>query len=213
MRDIPGLEWEAPVVIDRTKLPGHDKEPVIRRFEFDDDTHESLAWGWVPLDGPDGAPGGMRAARTPAGEHLWAEDLPALSTEQLVQRVWEALELPDTAFGYHMILQGAYQELWARRRREPMTLNACEHLAWVDLRLVRAHPPAAGVVGPGDCPVMVVGFQMLIGVYRREGFLNEALEVARLAAETGQHSGAKAVADLEARLAAVLDEDGAGKAR
>jgi hypothetical protein len=111
-----------------------------------------------------------------------------------------------------MILQGAYQELWARRRREPMTLNACENLAWIDLELVRVHPPAARV-SPDERPVRVVGFQMLIGAYRREGFLNEALEVARLAAETGQYPGAESVADLEARLAAVLDEDGSWKAR
>jgi len=67
--------------------------------------------------------------------------------EELVVRVWEALELPGSAMDYHFILQNAVDRLWSTRNADPRALEMLEVFALLDLELMEAAPQAVSFDG------------------------------------------------------------------
>ena len=206
MGDIPGIGYDPPVPVDRSKLQGHDVVARVARYEFDGRINESLRWG--PADAPDEDFGaGASPAHAVAFGGLDAE----LATSTLLKRLWEGLELPGQPSDYHFAVQGVAQALTSRRAREPEVLQWVEYLCLLDIRLVQACPEAvtSASVDADQGARQFFGiptFQSLIDLYTREGFLTEALNVARIAKRFEQDRAP--VAELEERLAALRAEDG-----
>lgn len=206
MGDIPGLDYEPPVPVDRTKLPNHAAVPEVHRYEFDGRIHESLSWEYME-DGEE-----VSTSASPAhGVAFSGSDDRELATKTVLTRLWEGLELPGEPSDYHFAIQGAAGTLWSRRKSEPDVLEWFEHLNWLDLRLIQAAPDAVrdeyAAAQPGRSEFYsVAAFSNLINLYSREGFLQEALVVAQLAEQLGQRE--HAAAELHERLAALQAEDG-----
>ncbi len=201
--DIPGIDYEPLVAVDRTKLPRHNAEPQLERDEWDGTVRESLYW-----EDDDGESG---TSASPAHDVAFGGLGAELSTRTLVKRLSEGLELPGEPSDYHFAIQGAAETLWARRRRESEVIGWYERLNWLDIRLLRSFPDAVrdeyADMHPGRSQFFsVAAFKNLADLYSREGFLQEALDAARLGEQFEQ--GQEAVAKLEERLAALRAEDG-----
>ena len=72
--------------------------------------------------------------------------------------------------------------LWSRRRDEPEVRAAIEELAWLNIRLIQAHPAAVtheGVDGPRFYGITTFG--RLVYLYEREGAWRDALAVSDIA--------------------------------
>lgn len=119
--------------------------------------------------------------------------------------MYEAIELPGQASDYHFAIQGCLQTLWRRRAEAPALLDQFEQLCWLDIRLIEARP---GIIRfERDREVQfarVLGVEYLARLYERNGYLKEALEVARRLSRLGQ--GSSDIDDLRARLALVESE-------
>lgn len=207
MGDIPGLDYTPPVEVDRTSLPRHDAVPELHRFEFDGRVHESLHWEYTEIEDGEEVSTSASPAHTVAFGGLDA----AQGTRLLLTRLWQGLELPGEASDYHFAIQQVVGFLWSRRIPEPEVLGWVEYLNWLDIELIRAYPNAVrdeyADHHPGRSPFYSVSaFGSLIGMYSREGFLAEALGVARIAEEFDQ--GEPLRAELEERLALLRAEDG-----
>jgi hypothetical protein len=208
--DVPGLDYSPPVVIDREALPRHDAEPKNR-----DDLPISgyLSWGtvWEPMppeEREDEEDEWSRDLQAPVTDYLRAfvpEDA-VRATPDLIQRLWEGLELPGRPYDYHAVIERVRETLFPRRRGEPEVMETVELLAWLDVRLVLACPYAVLVhTSEGDEHFYnMSAFDALIRLYRTEGFMREALEVAELAERFP--SSPKRLADLRARLETMRGE-------
>jgi hypothetical protein len=171
--DAPGVDYSPPVTVKRARIPGHHVQPEVRSYTTDGELHTYMHWGWGDSDW------------APVRQHtesIFREERP--STERLLQRLSEALELPGEPVDYHWTLRPALERLWSRRLAEPGALATYESLAWVDIRLLLAFPrecyilarPEAG----GERYLRPTSFQTLIRLYVTEGFLRTAREVAEL---------------------------------
>ncbi len=205
MGDIPGLDYESPVAVDRAKLPHHNAVPQVRRFEFDGHTRESLLW-----DYPDDEQRSGTSASPAHGVAFSGGDDRELSTTAVLARLWEGLELPGLPSDYHFAIQGVASTLWGRRRAEPEVLEWFECLNLLDLRLIQAAPDAVRDEFAGDQSdraefYRVPAFDNVIGLYSREGFLQEAQRIAALAKRFGQ---GEVGVELNERFGALKVEDG-----
>jgi hypothetical protein len=164
--------------------------------------HETLWWTYEDEDGGTSA--------SPAHEVAFGGIDEERATSTLLKRLWEGLELPGEPSDYHFAIQTVANALWRRRRTEPEVLQWVEWLEWLDIRLVKAYPDAVRDEYAdewGRSQFYGVGaFHTLIELYSREGFLQDALGVARIAGEFEQGEGE--IAELEERLAALQAEDG-----
>ncbi len=205
--DIPGLDYETPAGIDRSAIPGHDAVPEVNRFGLSGgEVHEQLSWPRT-VEPPPGAEEPF-AHLAPVGAYLQAfyagDRQPA---ERLIRCIHEALELPGTASDYHFAIQQALPELRSRMLEEPQVVAHIEAFAWLDIRLAQAYPQAVSSdFGDDQFRYYVIeAFDALSNLYSGEGFLNEALEVARIAQQFQQ--GEQRRTALQERLAAIHGED------
>jgi hypothetical protein len=208
MGDIPGLDYSPPVRVNRETLPGHDREPEIREIEALPGEYWSfLSWpGMVeeppgPDDDPEEGPA-YRPLDSPPREHLTdALDDASIATDMLVGRLWEALELPGGPEDYRSALDRVCERLEERKLTEPSVLQTVESIAWLAVRLATACRDIAIADKWSN-----VGFRTLIDLYRGEGFLREALEVAEL--ERPFLSDPYMIDDFEGRLETIRGEGG-----
>ena len=180
LAEVPKLGYEGSPGVDRTRLPGFNLKPRIERYEWDGMIHESLSW---PLKN-----GSTSAA--PATQ-LESSPLPGETPARTsLRHCHEALELPGTLSNYHFIIQGAHESIWKYRRREPWVVEEAERLCWLDLRLIQAYPEAITFdefnKGEETNYPRVLAFYRLINLYETEGYLQEALDVAKLAVRFNQ---------------------------
>ncbi|MGO9972679.1 MAG: hypothetical protein ACLP01_07710 [Solirubrobacteraceae bacterium] len=126
---------------------------------------------------------------------------------ELIQRIREALELPGRGSDYHFALQQALPQLRSQMLEAPEVLRHIEAYAWLDIKLALAYPQAVSTDVPGDNfrYYIMEAFNTLGNLYSGEGFINEALEVARVAAQFEQ--GGSRLESLQERLAAIRAED------
>jgi hypothetical protein len=208
MGEIPGLDFEPPTPVDRTRLKHADAVPRVRSFEIEGRVRESLSWDYPEGDDEDGT---ISTSASPAHSFAYGYEDEGVPTATLLTRLWEALEQPGEPSDYHFAIQGIAAALWRRRLDDPHALPWHEYLNWLDIRLVRAFPDAVRDEYAEEHPgrsqfYSVTAFRSLVDLYSREGFLHEALAVARIAREFEQ--GDEAVAELEERLALLRVEDG-----
>ncbi|MEV0175419.1 hypothetical protein AB0I00_30415 [Streptomyces sp. NPDC050803] len=145
---------------------------------------------------------------TPASRHVPVE----ASGEDLVSRVWEALELPGEAMDYHFVLQGAVDRLWSGKRSYPDGLELLEVFALLDLELMEAAPQAVSF-DTDSVPasfVHVASVPRLVMLLEREGAFGEALGLARRLTRFDQ--GEDAVARLSEKIGALAAEAAVGGA-
>jgi hypothetical protein len=175
LAEVPKLGYEGSPSVDRARLPGYDARPRIERYKWDDKRRETLWWT---------VKGGSSSA-APATQ-LESSPRPGESPAQTALRhCYEALELPGTLTDYHFIIQNTHEAIWKHRRREPWVVTETERLCWLDLKMLEAYPKALifDGAGRGDEPFYpsILALYRLIRLYEQEGYLREALDVARLA--------------------------------
>lgn len=195
LAEVSGVAYAGAPGVNRSELPGHEVVPRLSVFEFDGKRHERLVW--PTANGQTGS--------SPAALHARMVASPQLSDPSpvLLCRLHEALELPGTPADYHFAIQGCVQELWKRRRTEPHLLPDVERLCWLDIRLIEAQPNTIAFEREGGTSfVNVLAFGYLIELYSREGFLNEALEVAQRGVRLHQTTAEAELRKLVTRIEA-----------
>ena len=204
--DLPGLGYAAPQPVDATRLRGYGAEPELsRREDFEGKTVESLHWSYDDGEEPYGT------SASPAQNHASAAYELELSSAARLQHLWETLELPGQAGDYHFAIQDTAGDMWRRKRKEPTMLAWAEWLCWLDIRVIRAWPDAVRDEHAADFEDRsefygVTAFRTLAQLYKREGFLTEAQQVAEVARSFDQ--GGPYIDDVEEKLAALRAEDG-----
>jgi hypothetical protein len=176
LADIPNVNYAGSPGVNRKRLFGHNATPQIAVSTFEGKRRESV-W-WPSRTGETSA--------SPVTQHV------SESTQRtdepsavLLQQLREALELPGQPIDYHFAIQSCIEELWKwkRRRAEPALLAEIEQLCWLDIRLVEALPHIIAYEHRGEQQYYsITAFHHLIELYEREGFVAEALGVARRAA-------------------------------
>lgn len=197
--DVPKVGYPGSPGVDRTKFPGHNSVPKIEVFRFDGERHESMIW---PL------PNGSTSA-SPAATWQTSIRPGETSAQTALRRLLEALELPGTLSDYHFAIQSCCDQLWNQdtRRAEAWVYPVIENLCWLDIHLVEAFPDvvrAENAAGP--LFYRVTGFWTLIFLYRQEGYLYEAYDVAKRATKFDQHQ--KEFEELKERIAQLEAEGG-----
>jgi len=177
--NVPGITYKGHPDVDRRTLPQHNAKPSVESFVFDGRTQRSLSWKTESGS----------TSRSPAAGWSGGDDPRKTSAPQLLRRLYEAIELPGTISDYHFAMLGVYQVLWAHRKREPEILPELEKILLLDISLVEAHPKSITFDTQGEKFVPhVPAFEYLVALYEREGFLHEALDIAKRAVKAGQDS-------------------------
>jgi hypothetical protein len=172
--DVPGIGYAGSSRVDRSKLSAARARPI--KSEFGSDM-------WSLGDG-------RQTSVPPAGELAstgWEG-----SSEDLLLRLERLLELPGYPTSYHFGIQRCMEVLWKRRVAEPQLLADLEKFFWLDIQLVQARPRPFMIDAsdPSRGFAMMYSFRRLFDVYLTEGYIPEALAVARLCEEFGQGSEA-----------------------
>lgn len=195
LAEVPRIQYEPDPSIDRTKLPGHEAVPAIHQYEFDGRLHESLHWP-------------MKDGSTSASpSHCW-ETKPRKGeseSKRTLRQLRECLELPGKLTDYHFAIQNCHNTLEGFAREEPWVFEEVERLCWLDIRLISEYPETITlepiVIADKELAKIaaerrgerrffsVSAFHHLMGMYEREGYLREALEVAKIAERFEQCSG------------------------
>lgn len=166
LAEIPGVHYEMPQTINRLQLPDHNLAPELHEFEFDGRRHESLSW---------------RTTEGSSPAHRWQTE-PKLGeslAQTALRQMFETLELPGIASDYHFAIQSCNETLWKHRREEPWVVEQIERLCWLNIQLMEACPEAISFEREGETQYYSVSaFYRLINLYKQDGYLKEALEVA-----------------------------------
>jgi hypothetical protein len=202
--DVPGIDYIPDSRIDRSQLPGHNAVPNITRFEFDGKPHESMQW--PTQDGSTGL--------SPAQEWQTQPREGETEAQKTLRELREALELPGTLSNYHFAIQARTDTLRRFARNEPWVLEEVERLCWLDIRLVSRYPKTITLepttIDNEELAKLarerrgnrqffgVSAFHYLISMYEEEGYLREALEVAKIGEQFEQCPGK--VEQIEERL-------------
>lgn len=204
LADIPGVGYLGRSDIQRSSLPGYNATPQIVTYTFDGRRSESLRWPTHEGE----------ASGSPAKVHsFFVSDDHKESTQIMLQRMYEALELPGEATDYHFIIQVCIEVLWKLRQREQDTLplEHLEQLCWLDIQLIEAKPEAITYDQNGTQQYFnVSAFDHLLRLYEREGFLHEAFEVVQRAVKF--YPDIKSYDKIRQRLRQLEAEDNAGNA-
>lgn len=195
LAEVPGVSYSGHAEVDRRKLPGHDLQPEVFTFGSHERQQNSLLW-----ETQEGS-----SSQSPASRWGLRGDLRRAATVSVLRIAYEALELPGTISDYHFVLLLAVEALWGRRRQDPDTLADLERLCLLDISLVEAHPEILRIDGGDETSsIRVPAFQYLTLLYERDGFLGDALAIARRGSSLGQ-TGSD-VEQLEGRVAAARAE-------
>ena len=173
LSDIPDLTYIPLLQVDRTRLRlwGFDAEPEVRRLSSDD-SHVYLTWP---------TPDGSSTSASPA--HQYGFSIPDGTSEEVLQRMSEALELPGQASDYHFSIQHAIEHLWRQRKANPALYDQIESLCLLDIKLLEKRTEEiydGNVIG-------VRAFNTLAGMYENEGRLQDALAVLERGRALGQY--------------------------
>lgn len=177
LADVPQVGYSGHSSVDRRRLPGHDIRPEICTSDFDPTLGKWLMWPTA---------GGSTSA-SPARNWFAVDDRQRVGASIILRQIRETLELPGTAADYHFSLLAACQTLWRRFRHDAGTLLALEELCLLDIVLVEARQDIVND-GTSDDPewLSIPVFDVLIQLYEREGYIQDALAIARRGANLGQ---------------------------
>lgn len=194
--EIPGINYDPPKGLDFNNLPGRSKVPEISFYEFDGKRRKSIMWKY----------GDVTSGASPA--HDWeTKPLPNESeTATLLRQVYETLELPGTLSDYHFALQRTHDALNKFIGKETWVLSEIEKLCRLNIRLLEKYPETISYENDdGVHYARALAFNRLINLYEKEGYLHDALAVARIAVRFDY--GSDVVNDLEERIKLLESED------
>jgi hypothetical protein len=198
LADIPGVAYVGSSTVNRSRIPGYSAQPQVEVYAFDGKRRETLYWPSTQ----------GKTSASPAKQHASnTANVKSESSKVILKRLYETLELPGEPIDYHFAIQGCVDELWSwkRRRLEPVLLSTIEQLCWLDIRLIEAMPHIIAYDHRGEQRYYgVTAFGHLIELYEREGFLADALDVARRASRFNPQF--PKLQELEQRRARVLAE-------
>lgn len=191
LAEAPRIGYRSHPFIQRSSLPGHNIVP-------DSSSREDRSWLlWPTADGS--------TSFSPA-KSWQTQPQPGETQAQIcIRQLYESLELPGVIVDYHFALAGCCDELWKLRQQDGWIVSEIEKLCWLDIRLVQAYPQI--VVYPHDSQdfLRISVFGLLLNLYEREGYLQEALMVAKIAVDFRQ--GADALQRIQSRLANLEAEE------
>lgn len=192
LADVPGVGYRPPAGV--RKAPGHDAKPRFSRYNW---AGENVVTTWWKV-------GDFEGSASPAQLHRIG-DMKGRPISEILQGLYETLELPGLAADYHFAIQACTSFLWGRRHDEPFALESLIDLDLLDIRLLEARPSALTDEFPKGPQTYFVAeaFSRLVGIYTREGMIREALDIATRAIRFQQPLE---VAALEECLQACLNE-------
>lgn len=194
--EIPGIKYDPPQGLNFNNLPGRGKVPEISFYEFDGKRRKSIMWKY----------GDVTSGASPARD--WeTKPLPNESeAATLLRQVYETLELPGTLSDYHFALQRTHDGLNKFIGKETWVLSEIEKLCWLNIRLLEKYPETISYENDdGVHYARALAFNRLINLYEKEGYLRDALEVAKIAVRFDY--GSDVVDDLEKRIKLLESED------
>ncbi len=194
--EIPGIKYEPPKSLDFSYLPDRGKVPEVSYYNFDGKRHKSMMWNY----------GATSSSASPAKEWKTTPRAGENEAKTLLRQLYETLELPGTLSDYHFALQNTHDELNNYSGQESWVLSEIEKLCRLNIQLFEKHPETITYeTDEGIRYFGVTAFHRLISIYENEGYLREALEVARIAARFNY--GKEAIEELEGRIKLLESED------
>jgi hypothetical protein len=199
LRNVPGLTYAGHPDVERTKVRGYDAKPKVESFNFDGEKTISVMWRMR---------GGGYSSQSPAAAWSSSGDPRTAEPSKIIRSLYEALELPGTIADYHFQMLATCAALWALRKERPELLVEFEKILLLDISLVGVHGESLAIEHDGERRMPgIPAFSQLISLYEQEGFIHEALAVAKLATAADQGSGDEQ--RLSERLAELEAEDNA----
>jgi len=198
--EIPGIRHEPPKGLDFSHLRWRGLVPEISYYDFDGQKRKSMMWTY----------GGTTTSAAPAKG--WTTEPRRGESRALtaLRQVYETLELPGTLSDYHFALQGARDELRKYITQESWVLSEIEKLCRLNIQLVDKYPETISYERDGELFFYsVTMFHTLIKLYENEGYLREALEVAKIAVRF-ENVRSNIVEELQERIKLMESEDGDG---
>jgi hypothetical protein len=195
LAEVPKVGYFGHPNVDPRRLPGHGTKPKVESFDFDGTLHRSLYWQTA-----EGS-----TSQSPASAWCSFDDPRHATAAGVLRRIYEALELPGTAADYHFALLHSYEILWNRFRERADLLPELEQLLLLDIALVESRPDILQIGGEDQTFwANVPAFYHLMRLYEREGYLEDALAIARRGAALRQ--GGDDLQRLEQRVVALSAE-------
>lgn len=194
--EIPGIKYEPPKGLDFSYLPGRGKVPEISYYNFDGKRHKSMMWNY----------GATSSSASPAKEWKTTPRPGENEAKTLLRQLYETLELPGTLSDYHFALQHTHGDLKNHIGQESWVLPEIEKLCLLNIQLFDKHPETITYeTDEGTRFFGVTAFRSLLDIYENEGYLREALEVAKIAVRFNY--GNELVEELEERIKLLESED------
>jgi hypothetical protein len=193
LAEVPGISYEGSARMNRNKLTGRNAKPTVETAEFSGEPPTYLSW---PLSS-DGF------YSSPVRRYSFG-DAKETSPAELTRRIEEALELPGELADYHAAILAFCGAAYGARKAHPKLLQELVRFCLLDIDLVETYPES---ITFGDEQYMhVPAFSILIGLYQREGYLEEALGIAERGLACKQELEKQAT-ELRERVAALQAED------
>jgi hypothetical protein len=194
--EIPGIKYEPPENLDFSRLPDRGKVPEISYYNFDGKRHKSMMWSY----------GATSSSASPAKEWKTTPRPGENEAKTLLRQLYETLELPGTLSDYHFALQHTHDDLRNYIGQESWVLSEIEKLCLLNIQLFDKHPETIMYeTDEGTRFFGVTAFHTLLDIYENEGYLREALEVAKIAARFNY--GRELIEELEERIKLLESED------
>lgn len=197
LRTVPGVAYAGHPDVERTKVRGYNAKPKVETLDVGGETLKSVMWK---------TPDGGYSSQSPASAWSSSGDPRTADPSDVIRTLYEALELPGTVADYHFKMLATCGALWSFRKQRPDLLAELEKILLLDVSLIKAHGYSLAFEHNGEHRMpRVPAFDQLISLYEHEGFVHEALAIAKLATATGQGSADEK--RLSERLAQLEAED------
>lgn len=194
--EIPGIIYDAPGGLDFSYLTNRGKVPEISYYNFDGKRHKSIMWNY----------GATSSSASPAKEWKTTPRPGESEAKTLLRQLYEILELPGTLSDYHFALQNTHGALKNYVGQEAWVLPEIEKLCRLNIQLFEKHPETITYeTDDGIHYFGVTAFHTLIDIYKKEGYLHKALEIAKIAGRFNYYKDA--VQELEDRIKLLELED------
>lgn len=194
--EIPEIEYAAPKGLDFSHLAVMKITPEISYYNFDGKRRKSIMWNY----------GNTSSSASPA--HGWTATLRPGESQPLflLRQVYETLELPGKLSDYHFALQRTHDELNGFIGKESWVAHEIEKLCRLNIQLLDKHPETISYENEnGIHYARVTAFNRLISLYENEGYLRDALEIAKIALKFDY--GYEKVEEIEDKIKLLESED------
>lgn len=181
--EIPGINWEPLILIDRQQLKHAESFMKVEDSELSD---RKNIW-WYDKDGKP-----FNNSWSPS-HNEWGKISDEMSIDRTVKVISTALILPGTPSDYHFGITSAVEILYKKRKESEKAIDLVEKLCLLDISMIESLPQIAEPKNynddhwnPGQFPVHP-SYRRLITIYMKEGLLEDAVDLEkRLISFTGE---------------------------